>query len=281
MSDEGFDWAAEAAHLASGAHGDADFYRLMARELLRDGDRLAVDFGCGGAGMAVALHTEATRRDLTTRIAGVDAHAEVFARAAQEHPAITFAVASFEDDATRIREQAGGAPDLIWARGALHHADDEQAALRTLAAVLAEDGVLAVAEGGTTVANLPAYLGVGEPGIQHRLAAAKHENYRRRMADASPMPYGWPIGLRNAGLVDIHTRNVLFDKPAPLEGADLDHVLRGLAKQVEWSEEFIEPADLAVWRRLLDPDDEVWLGHREDLFYLAAESVHIGRKPAV
>jgi len=279
MSDDGFDWAAEAGNLAAAAQGDADFYAIMAGELLRDTDRLAVDFGCGAGGMAIAMRDLATERGQSTKVSGLDAHGEVFETAAEAHPDISFAVATFEDSAESIRDAAGGAPDLLWARGAVHHADDEQAALNTLSAVLAPGGVMAIAEGGTTVGHLPSYLGVGEPGIHHRLAAAMHENYRRRMANASPMPYGWPIGLRTAGLTGIRTRNVLFDKPAPLDGADLDHMLGAYAKQIEWAEEFIEPADLAVWKRLLDPDDEVWLGHREDLFYLAAASVHIGVKP--
>lgn len=279
MSNDGFDWAAEAGNLAAAAQSDTDFYAIMADELLRDTDRLVVDFGCGAGGMAIALYDAISRRDQSAKVSGLDAHAEVFAASAEAHPDISFATATFEDSPEQIRRSAGGSPDLLWARGAVHHADDEQAALNTLASVLAPGGMMAIAEGGTTVGHLPSYLGVGEPGIHHRLAAAMHENYRRRMANASPMPYGWPIGLRTAGLTRIRTRNVLFDKPAPLEGADLDHMLKSYAKQVEWAEEFIEPADLAVWKRLLDPDDEVWLGHREDLYYLAAASVHIGVKP--
>ena len=278
MSDNEFDWAAEAATLTANAYSDADFYRIMAAELLRDTDRLAVDFGCGAAGMAVALRRRADERGYRTRVIGVDATPEVYAQTAARHPDIPFAVASFEDSSRRIRELIDGAPDLIWARGALHHADDEQAALNTLAEVLAPGGVLAVAEGGTTVGHLPDHLGVGEPGIHHRLSAALHEIYRRRMADASPMPYGWPIGLRNAGLTAIRTRNVLFDKPAPLQGADMDYVLRKYEKQVERVEDLLEPDDVATWRRLLDPADEAWLGNRQDLYWLAAASIHIGVK---
>lgn len=230
--------------------------------------------------MAVALRAEADRRGFDVRVAGLDPHPEVYERARRENPRITFARASFEDGATAVREAAGGPIDLIWARGALHHAEDEQAALDTLAAALAPGGTLAVAEGGTTAAHMPRHLGVGEPGLHARLNAGLHENFRRKTADLKPMPYGWQTGLRKAGLENTTTRNVLFDRPAPLVGADLDFVLRKFTKQVDWAEEFLEPADLAAWRRLLDPDDTAWLGHRDDLFYLAAESVHIGHKPS-
>ncbi|MGH8876068.1 MAG: class I SAM-dependent methyltransferase [Stackebrandtia sp.] len=279
MSNDGFVWAAEADDLAKAANSDAEFYRLMAAELLRPGDELAVDFGCGGAGMGVALRDRTRQTGQDTKVAGLDAHAEVFATTQGDNPDIHFAVASFEDSPRRIRQAAGGAPDLIWARGALHHADDEQAALRVLAEVLASNGVIAIAEGGTTAAHMPNYLGIGTPGLDKRLTAAIEEHVRHRMANLKPMPYGWLTGLRHAGLVEVTTRNVLFDKPAPLEGADLDHVLGKLAKQVDWAQELLSAEDLAAWRRLLDPDDPAWLGLRDDLFYLAAQSVHIGRKP--
>lgn len=279
MSDDGFVWSAAAADLAEAAQSDAEFYALMAAELLRPTDRLVVDFGCGGGGMALALRRRADETGLDTEVVGLDAHAEVFAAAAKTHPEIGFAVASFEDSPELIRTVAGGAPDLVWARGALHHAADEQAALRVLADVVADGGLVAVAEGGTTAACLPDYLGIGTPGLDKRLNAAVAEQARQRMANLNPMPYDWLTGLRHASFEDVRTRNVLFDKPAPLEGADLDFVLRRFDKQVGWAEELLSDEDRAAWRRLLDPDDEVWLGRRDDLFYLAAQSVHIGHKP--
>jgi SAM-dependent methyltransferase len=279
LSKDGFDWAERAQDLSKAAQGDADFYEIMAAELLRPSDSLVVDFGCGAGGMAVALDRRAAALDRSVAVVGLDAHEEVFAATAKTHPQLRFATASFEDSPHVLRDRAGGAPDLIWAHGALHHADDEQQALTTLARFLAPGGVLAVAEGGTTVAHMPAHLGIGERGLQLRFDAAVNEHVRRMLADLSPMPYGWPVGLRRAGLEDVRTRNVLFDKPAPLEGADLDHVLHKYAKHYEWAAAYLTPDDRQVWQRLLDPQDQFWLGHRDDLFYLAASSVHIGVKP--
>lgn len=279
MSNDGFVWSAEAADLAKAAQSDAEFYRLMATELLRPTDKLVVDFGCGGGGMTLALRDQVVANRQDTEVVGLDAHAEVYAATAAANPGVGFAVASFEDSAETIRTVAGGSPDLVWARGALHHADDEQVALRMLAEVLAPGGVIALAEGGTTAACLPNYLGIGAPGLDKRLNAAVEEYARRKMANLNPMPYGWLTGLRHAGFTDVTTRNILFDKPAPLEGADLDHVLGKFGKQVEWAGELLSDEDRRSWRRLLDPGDQAWLGRRDDLFYLAAQSVHIGRKP--
>ncbi|WP_240944558.1 hypothetical protein [Micromonospora thermarum] len=38
-------------------------------------------------------------------------------------------------------------------------------------------------------------------------------------------------------------------------------------------------ADLDAWDRRLNPADEWWLGHRDDLFRLSARSVHLGARP--
>jgi len=279
MGNDQFDWVEEARDLSKAARSDAEFYEMAAEELLDPAHRLVVDFACGGGGMAIALAATARRRRQDVTVMGVDAHPEVYADAAGAHPDITFVEGTFETGATKLRQVIGGAPDLIWARGAVHHADDEQAALDTLAATLAPGGVLAIAEGGTTAAHLPAHLGIGEPGLHSRLNAATHRHARRKLSKLKPMPYGWGVGLRNAGLVETRTRNILVDKPAPLEGADLDFVIGKFAKQLGWAREFLDADDIAAWERLLDPDDTAWLGHRDDLFYLAAASIHIGEKP--
>jgi hypothetical protein len=36
-------------------------------------------------------------------------------------------------------------------------------------------------------------------------------------------------------------------------------------------------ADLEIWRQLLDPDSEHYLGRRTDLTALSVRSIHIGR----
>ncbi|MGH8792767.1 MAG: class I SAM-dependent methyltransferase [Stackebrandtia sp.] len=279
MSKDGFDWAEEALDLTKAAQSDAEFYALIAGELTREGHRIAVDFGCGGGGMAVALRDSYRADGHDAQVVGLDAHPEVFEATQRDNPDIRFAKASFEDSPEQIREACGGAPDLIWARGAIHHADDEQEAIHVLAGALAPGGVLALNEGGTSVAHMPRHVGLGKPGLHFRLYAAMNASAEEKMADLNPMPYGWLTGMRKAGLENAFTRNVLYDKPAPLAGADMDHVLGKLEKQVGWAEEFLADEDLAAWKRLLDSDNDAWLGHRDDLFYLAANSVHIATKP--
>jgi len=49
------DWAAQAVHLRNTATDEADWNETVAVSLVRSTDQLAVDVGCGGGGMAMAL----------------------------------------------------------------------------------------------------------------------------------------------------------------------------------------------------------------------------------
>lgn len=279
------DWAEAAAHLAAAAHDDRAWYERLAHELVRPDDKLAVDVGCGGAGMAVAL-------------AGTLRHGRVVA--VDEEPAIldaarrTVADAGVAVDVVRADLQAGfdalrdvlsGPADVMWSSAAVHHLSDQQAALDALAGLLAPGGRLAVAEGGLPTRHLPWDVGLGEPGLELRLDAAENvwfAGMRAALPDVRPMPYSWASALRRAGLVEVTTRTTVLESPVPLADADRDRVVHKVGRRVERAREagLLGPDDVAAWSRLLDPADERFLGRRDDLAELAARSVHIGVKPA-
>jgi SAM-dependent methyltransferase len=281
MSDYHVDWAEHADHLASSAHDDAGWYATVAAALIRPSDRLAVDVGCGGGGMAVALAAALPR---AARVVGVDGAEAVLAtarvHAAEAGAAVDFVLADL-DDAAALRAAPGSPADLVWASAAVHHAADQQAAVDALAALLAPGGRLALAEGGLGSRHLPWDLGVGAPGLEVRLDATQDEWFGRMRAalpGSVPMPYGWTEALRRAGLVDVTTRSVLIERPAPLAAEDRAHVVEGLRWRVDRLREtgLLGSADEASWQRLLDPADDSFLGHRDDVFHLEARSVHIG-----
>ena len=85
--------------------------------------------------------------------------------------------------------------------------------------------------------------------------------------------------LRAAGLVDVTARSWLLDRPAPLDAANRNDVLRRLAGWAERADPWLDEQDRAAWRRLLDPDDPSWIGGRDDIAVLAVETVHLGRRP--
>jgi len=295
------DWSEAASRLAKAAGTDAGWYAAVAAELVTAHDRVAVDVGCGGAGMATALAAAmAGGRVLAVdgdgdvlaaaeeRLAGVGAldsvrragrgaEAESWAKAV----AVEFVLDDLGGDLATTRAGiAGAGADVVWAAEAVHHAGDQQRAVDRLAGLLAPGGRLALAEGGLPVRRLPWDVSLGEPGLEFRLDVAQNEWFtqmRRRLPGVVPMPYGWPAALRRAGLTDVRTRSWLFEAPTPLAPAEHDRIVHELEHRVDR----LRPTglldrDLAAWDRLLDESDPAWLGHRDDLQRLTARSVHIG-----
>lgn len=271
------DWAEQAEHLHDNAAVDAAWNAAVAAEIVRATDRFAVDAGCGAGGMTRAL---AAALPADARILGVDGTREVLdAAAAQtDDERISFVQASFEDGFAAVVDQPA---ELVWASASVHHAGDQQAAVSALAGLLAPGGRLALAEGGLPAHYLPWDVGVGEPGLEHRLIAAGQRWFERMRAELPGnvhMPYGWTTALRNAGLNNIRTRTVLTELPAPL--ADNALAVEAVRYQVDRlaETELLDEADRHAWRRLLDPHDEAWLGGRDDLYVLRARSVHTGER---
>jgi SAM-dependent methyltransferase len=279
-------WNEEGERLRAAAHHDGEWYRAVAVSLCGPGDRLAVDVGCGGAGMAIAL---AGALPPEARVVAVDADDGVLAGAAANVEASGLPGGRIElqrfdlgSDLTGLRALVGDPADVVWASAVVHHVSDQQAAVDGLARLLAPGGRLALAEGAVRPHHLPWDLGIGEPGLEIRLHAAEHRwlaGMRERLPDCVAMPYGWTEALGRAGLHEVTTRSTLIELPPPLTGSDLDHVLAGFRRRVDrvGSAGLVADADLATWDRLLDEGDQAWLGHRTDLFTLDVRSVHVGR----
>ncbi|GAA4674578.1 methyltransferase [Phytohabitans rumicis] len=273
-------WAEHTGHLGAVAGEEAGWYATVATELVRPGDRLAVDVGCGGAGMTVAL---AAALGPDGRAVGVDMEPAILAAAKERAPRLDFLQADLDGDLADLRAALGAPADVVWASASVHHAGDQQAAVATLATLLAQGGRLALAEGGLPPRHLPWDVGVGEPGLEIRLDAAQDRWFagmRAGLPGSVPMPYGWTEALRRAGLSAVTSRTTLMERPVPLSEASLARLLDRLAHRVDRLRPagLLAEADLAAWARLLDPDDEAWLGRREDLYWLDARTVHVGTR---
>ncbi|HZX03071.1 class I SAM-dependent methyltransferase [Kribbella sp.] len=288
------DWAGEAGRLRASAEGETDWNAAVAGTLVRDGDQVLADVGCGGGGMAKAL---AEARPGTTVVA-IDADPDVLEQA-REHTAglVRCELASMDDGAEPLRQAIGAPADLIWASASVHHAADQQAAVDALASLLSPGGRLALAEGGLPARHLPWDLGLGEPGLELRLDLAQDRWFkvmRDSLPGSVPMPYGWTEALTRAGLVDVTTRSVLSETPAPLPRGRLDGVVNAFRTRIERltggghghghghvvpDAEWLSPEDVGAWRQLLDPEGPYFLGRRTDLAVLSVRSVHIGHAP--
>lgn len=280
------DWADKAADLVNAARDDLPWYTQVAAELVRPGDRTAVDVGCGGGGMTVAL---ATALGAPGRVLAVDATPQLLAAVQAEVAAqvpdgaeVDVVEADLDTGLAPVHAALGdGGADLVWASASVHHAGDQQEAVDAVARLLAGGGRLALAEGGLPLRTLPWDVGVGTPGLEVRLDAAHgrwYERMRAQLPNARPMPYGWPEALRRAGLTQVTTRTTLRERPTPLSDHDRGEVLNRLWHTVDKLRDtgLVADDDLAAWDRLLDPDDTAWLGHRSDLQRLDARSVHVG-----
>ncbi len=277
-------WSAEREHLAAAARSDAEWYASVARRLGRSTDRLALDVGCGGAGMTAEL---AAVLPPAARLVALDGDDDILATAkanldAAGVPAgrVELVQCHLHGGLSALREAVPEPADIIWAAGVVHHLGDQQAGLDALAQLLAPGGRLALAEGGLRSRHLPWDVGTGEPGLELRLDAAEDRWFARmraKLPGSVPMPYGWTEALGRAGLVDVATWSLLVERPAPLAAPDRARVVDSLRHRVDRTREtgLLGAADLAAWDDLLDSTD-AGLGRRTDIFSLGVRSVHVG-----
>jgi SAM-dependent methyltransferase len=240
------------------------------------GARVA-DLGSGAGGMVVLL---AGAVGAEARVAAVDGEPALLnaTRSRCERAGFGERVETLQHDLA-----AGPPPlvdlDLVWAGHVVHHLPDQQAAVTGLATMLAVDGRLALAEGGLPRRCLPWDVGVGEPGLEDRLAAAEADWFaamRRDLTGAQRTPYGWPSVLANAGLTDVTSKTFLLDLPAPLDDDVRTHVTESLTARVARVTDWLAGDDRAAWETLLAPEAGDYLGRRRDVHLLAATTVHVG-----
>lgn len=172
--------------------------------------------------------------------------------------------------------------DLLWASRSLHHVGDQGAALAGFARALAPGGTLALLEGGLPPRYLPRDIGMGRPGLQSRIDVV-HDEFFDRMRAGLPGAVAetedWPALLTAAGLRHTATRTFLVDLPAPLSDEARAFVVTALTRLRDSLGEGLDPDDLAILDRLLDPEDKAGVHHRPDVFLLTAHTVHVAVKP--
>ncbi|MFI9006842.1 class I SAM-dependent methyltransferase [Actinosynnema sp. NPDC053489] len=291
---DGIDWSSRLTMLRQADELDAEARRVVARRLVRalPEQPTVLDVGCGAGGMSVALVEALSARGGGTVVL-VDATPELLdaataaARAAAAHVGDTTTATVrvrpvLADLATERAAGIAGPAQLVWASNVVHHLPDERAAVVGLIEAVAPGGWLALAEGGLSGKFLPYDLGVGEPGLQDRLSAARAQWFvrmRENTTDSVRMSGGWNLALSAGGLVDVTAFSYLVDHPAPPGPAVRDWAVNQLKWYDEGVGDLLHPADRRTVRRLLDPHDPAFLGLRDDVFLLTANTVHLGRKP--
>lgn len=254
---------------------DATIARWLSRE---DAMRIA-DVGCGVGAMSTCLASafpSATLVAVDESVPMVDA-----ARAR-----ITASDLGSRVSVRRLDVTSAEAPthrfDLVWASHMVHHLADQESGLRTLRGWLADNGRLALAEGGLPSRWLPWDIGIGEPGLELRLDAARDQTFRHLRAgfpDAVAVPIGWPSLLRAAGFAAVHSKSFLLDIPAPLPRNARAHLVEELRSGRDRNAVagLLSDADIETLTALTDPSSVHYVADRHDTFHLSAVTVHLAR----
>ncbi|MGH3907940.1 MAG: class I SAM-dependent methyltransferase [Pseudonocardiaceae bacterium] len=281
---DGMDWAAAVARLRANDDLLREEWSELARRLMRPQTRVVLDVGSGAGGMSAAFAEALAGTGGTVVL--IDSAPELLAAA----EARVRAVAAAQVEVRVVQADAGSdellalAPqaDLVFASNVMHHLPDQQQGLNRLAKLLTPGGRLAVVEIGLDERNLPWDLGVGEPGLEDRLTAARGEWFGEMRAgiDGSVrLPVGWNLALAAAGLVDVRAFSYLVDKSPP----PTDEVREVVLQRLSWLRDLTAPrlseSDLHTLDLLLDPSSEHYLGRRDDVFVLAAATVYLGTAP--
>jgi SAM-dependent methyltransferase len=286
---DGIDWTQRLIAMRRADAVDAEFHRAVAERLVpmaaSDGaSPVIVDVGSGAGGMSMQFAAALAARG-GGRVVLADAVKELLDAAVE----LTRSVAgeSVRVDGVRVDAADEGLPgvlpaaDLVWASRVVHHLPDQQKAIDRLARVLAPGGWLALSEGGLASRFLPGDLGIGEPGLGSRLTAARDVWFERMRADmpgSVRLPIGWTKALGVAGLADTSSFSYVIDHPAPASADVRQSVVDWLTWMSAVSEEDLSESDRHAVQRLLDPDDEAYVGARDDVYVLGASTVHLGRK---
>lgn len=254
----------------------------LARRLLRPADRDVVEIGSGAGGQAAALAAHLPGAGSLQVVDSAPELLDTAVRAARDAAPDGVEVRGVRGDATddALADQVHPV-DLVFAAFVVHHLPDQLAGLRRLASLLRPGGRLAIVEFGLEGRVLPWDIGLGEPGLEARLAAARDRWFRSMragMTEETRLPMGWGRALREVGLTEVETWSYLVDRPAPISGAARREALRRLEMLAEDGEQQLEPDDVNTIRRLLDPQDPESAASREDLFYLSASTVHVATR---
>ncbi|AXB44854.1 class I SAM-dependent methyltransferase [Amycolatopsis albispora] len=277
------DWAARADRLKVADHLAAEAYAEVAKRLTANlpAEPTVIDIGPGAGGMSAAFAAELRSRGGGTVVL-VDAVPELLAlaeAAAKEHGGDAVTVQTMLGDAAEV-DFAEFRADLVWASFVVHHLPDQQAALARIASAVRPGGLLAVSEGGLEPQNLPWDLGVGEPGLEHRLHAVRAKWFaalRAGMDGVVRMPYGWGTALAKAGLTDVGRFSYLVDQPVAPNSDVAAYVVERIRFMAEIAGDDLDESDRDAIARLLDLNGPDYVGARDDLFVLDTRTVHHGR----
>ncbi|HEY4266981.1 MAG TPA: class I SAM-dependent methyltransferase [Galbitalea sp.] len=166
--------------------------------------------------------------------------------------------------------------DLIWASDSMHHAADPEATLRRAFDALRPGGLMAVIEPENFPRFLPDDVGFGRSGLEDRLHALVSH---RRAATHPELGTDWGARLLDAGFTIAGHRRLDIDLTPPLDAAGRRYAQASLRRDRDRVLDELDPADQGVWRTLLDDQEPLSIGRRDDLGLRVTRSTWMSRRP--
>ncbi|MER7010880.1 class I SAM-dependent methyltransferase [Saccharopolyspora sp. NPDC000359] len=287
-SHDNIDWDAHLNRLREADELTAPETAELVARLLGPDDRTVLEVGSGAGGTAAAF--AAALAEPGGEVVVVDTAQELLTAAADRAGTVSDRVtvhavqADAAEDGLVGAVARAGAPtpvDLVFAAFVVHHLPDQLAGLRRLAELVRPGGRLAIVEFGLQTKVLPDDVGVGDPGLEGRLIAGREQWFQRMRAEmtgTTRLRMGWGAALAEAGLTDVRSWSYLVDRPAPLADTGRRAVLRRLELLRRHAEEFLAQADVAALDQLLDETGEHYVGNRDDVYFLTANTVHVATR---
>jgi SAM-dependent methyltransferase len=236
---------------------------------------LIIDAGCG-AGFAARAFAHAAP---SARVLAVDQNDRILetARRLTARAGLDDRVHTVQADLEEGLAVLGPA-DIVWASAVIHHLPDPVLGLSRVGEALAEDGILAIAEGGLPMRALPAGYGVGLPSFLSRIEATLSDYFVREWSLSEAAIGGakdWRWMLAEAGFTPLVSKTFLLDRPASVEDAVRDHIREHYLDVRSLIGERLDDEDRGALDVLLNDDDPRSFARRPDLFLLSAHTVHL------
>jgi hypothetical protein len=170
--------------------------------------------------------------------------------------------------------------DVIWASMSLHHVGDEVDALRRLGAMLADGGVLAIAEIAEPLRFLPRDPGIGRPGLADRVEAVEAAWFASMRAGLDGSVASSPLSdmVEAAGLRVVGARVAIERFDAPLAEPARRLVGERVRRARQQLDDRLDRDDLDALHVPADPDDPRAAANRPDATLEASRQLVLARR---
>lgn len=237
-----------------------------------------LDVGCGAGGVTRLL---AEAGGVDSHVTALDIEADLLAAAKkslEEMPSVI----TYQEGSLDELPFADAQFELVWCSRVVHHMRDQLSAVRELRRVLKPGGKLALREDGLLMQLLPFDIGLGEPGLDERLNAARAWEFaqlRSSIPESAAYPFGWTRLLRESDFRHVTARSFLFEALPPFSTDLSAFLLRHWGRMLEETEirAQLSPEDQNVLAQLIDPDSPHFMLRRNDLYFVKVSTVYMGQ----